>query len=52
MEGLMPKEEPSSFKIVGSTAKTKFGSKAQKSVNFKILLFENGRLPTSEGRQN
>ena len=27
-------------------------SRALKSVNLKILLFENGRLPTLEGRQN
>ena len=30
IKGLMPRDEPSSFKIVGSRAKTKFGSRGRK----------------------
>ena len=50
MEGLIPKDEPSSFKTVGSKAKTWCQSlKINKSQDFAIL---NGKLRTLQGHQS
>ena len=40
------------LKTFGSRAKTNFGSRARKSTDLEIKLFENGTLQTSEGLTN
>ena len=47
----MLKEEPSSFKIVGSRAQKNSDPEHENHLS-QNLVFENGRLPNSEGRQN
>ena len=40
-EGLMPKEEPSRFNTFVFRVQTNFGSIAWRSINPKVLVFEN-----------
>ena len=45
-------DESSCFETVDSKSKANFGAQALKSINLNILLFENGKLRTSEKPQN